>query len=123
MSSAVQLVRKHPVSLIQGKIEVFDTLRGKGDRRISRNPAGFLVQSIRQDYAPPTGLGHIAIPSRAKDTPGKSKPEYPRGKAAQGMFHVEPSLISEILDNLPPSERGELEAIAVSQARGIAVDG
>jgi len=122
-SSAVQLVRKHSASLIQGKIEVFDALRGKGDRRISRNPAGFLVQSIRHDYAPPANLGQIAIPSRAKDTPAKSKPRRPNGKAAQGMFHVEPSPVAEILAGLSMSERAELEASAVTRARGIPADG
>ncbi len=50
-SAAVQLVREHAADLIEGKIAVFDALRQKDDRRISRNPAGFLVQSIRKDYA------------------------------------------------------------------------
>lgn len=57
------------------------------------------------------------------DTPAKSKPRRPRGKDAQGIFHVEPSPNTEILDGLSTSERAELEAIAVMQARGIPADG
>ena len=127
MSSAVQLVRKHSANLIQGKIEVFDTLRRKGDRRISRSPAGFLVQSIRHEYGPPAGLEQKASganPSRANVTLTRtSKPRRSKPLAAQGLFHVEPSPITEILSNLSPSERAELEASAILQARGIAVDG
>jgi hypothetical protein len=122
-SSAAQLACQHAADLIQGKIEVFDALREKGDRRISRNPAGFLVQSVRQDYSPPAGLGQIAIPSRAKDTPAKSKPRRPRGKAAQGTFHVGPSPVVEILACLSMSERVEREASAVMRTHGIPADG
>jgi hypothetical protein len=127
MSSAAQLVRKHPANLILGKIEVFDTLRGKGDRRISRNPAGFLVQSIRDDYAPPTGLEQktsSANPCNTNVTPiRKGKSMRSKAPTPQGLFHIEPSPIIEILANLSPSERAEIEAIAVIQARGIPVDG
>ena len=59
-SAAVQLVREHAADLVESKIAVFDALRQKDDRRISRNPAGFLVQSIRDDYVPPAGFGQKA---------------------------------------------------------------
>ena len=38
---------------IQQQIEIFDWLRGGNDSKIARNPAGFLVASIKGEYAPP----------------------------------------------------------------------
>ena len=54
-SSAVRLVRDYPAELIEAKLQVFDQLAGRRDARISKNPAGYLVQSIRKDYVPPAG--------------------------------------------------------------------
>jgi hypothetical protein len=42
---------------------------------------------------------------------------------AQKMFHVELSPVAEILAGLSMSERAELEASAVTRARGIPADG
>jgi hypothetical protein len=55
-TSAVDLVRKYPADAINAKLAVFDALRRTGDRRVSRNPPGYLVRSIREDYVPPVGL-------------------------------------------------------------------
>ncbi|NLE61991.1 MAG: hypothetical protein GX616_26850, partial [Planctomycetes bacterium] len=73
-SAASQLVREHAADLIRGKIAVFDTLQEKRDRRISQNPAGFLVQSIRKDYAPPAGLGNRAWCAGASQPAGQKDP-------------------------------------------------
>ena len=54
------LVRQYPVARIAEKLAVFDALVARSDRRLARNPAGYLVQSIRDDYAPPPGV----LPSR-----------------------------------------------------------
>ena len=55
-TSAVRLVREHPADVINAKLAVFDALRRAGDRRVSRNPPGYLVKSIREDYVTPVGL-------------------------------------------------------------------
>ena len=41
---------------IPSKLEVFDFLAENNDKRLSHNPGGYLVQSIRDDYAPPKGF-------------------------------------------------------------------
>jgi hypothetical protein len=41
---------------MRAQLEVFDWLRGRKDRRVSVNPAGFLVDSIKSEYAPPSGF-------------------------------------------------------------------
>jgi hypothetical protein len=51
--SAQELVETHPSGRICTKIEVFDWLRRNQDKRVGKNPAGYLVASIRSDYQVP----------------------------------------------------------------------
>jgi len=51
--SAQELVDSHPPSRIRTKIEVFDWLLRNADKRVGKNPAGYLVASIRSDYQIP----------------------------------------------------------------------
>jgi hypothetical protein len=51
--TAQELVDGHPPSRIRTKIEVFDWLLRNADKRVGKNPAGYLVASIRLDYQVP----------------------------------------------------------------------
>jgi hypothetical protein len=51
--SAQELVEAHPSTRIRTKIEVFDWLIRNEDKRVGKNPAGYLVASIRSDYQAP----------------------------------------------------------------------
>jgi Replication initiator protein A len=51
--TAAELVEAHPASRIHTKIEVFDWLLRNEDKRVGKNPAGYLVASIRADYQAP----------------------------------------------------------------------
>jgi hypothetical protein len=53
---AAELVLSHPADRIQLKLEVFDWLVERKDKRVSKNPAGYLAESIRKDYATPRGF-------------------------------------------------------------------
>ncbi|MDG3008247.1 replication initiator protein A [Paludisphaera mucosa] len=53
---AAELALNHPADSIQGKIEVFDWLVERRDKRVSKNPAGYLAESIRKDYTAPRGF-------------------------------------------------------------------
>ncbi len=55
-ATATELVAAHPAERLRVKLEVFDWLVANGSGLVSRNPAGYLVQSIRDDYAPPKGF-------------------------------------------------------------------
>ena len=55
-STAAELMRQCDTQAVAAKIEVFDWMAGRKDKRIQRNPAGYPVESIRQDYAPPKGF-------------------------------------------------------------------
>ena len=126
-SSATQLVREHAADLIEGKIAVFDALRQGRDRRISQNPAGFLVQSIRNDYAPPASLTRQGDSSNAcrHSSPVENAGVVlsPKPRIRPKVCHVEKSPVAEYLSRLSASDRAELEAKAILQARGLPATG
>ena len=53
--SALDLATRHQAEGITAKIEVFDWLVAKTDKRVAKSPAGYLVKSINDDYALPKG--------------------------------------------------------------------
>ncbi|ADV64313.1 hypothetical protein Isop_3757 (plasmid) [Isosphaera pallida ATCC 43644] len=53
---AAELALHHPPDQLDAKLEVFDWLVERGDKRVSKSPSGYLVASIRQNYAPPRGF-------------------------------------------------------------------
>lgn len=53
---AAEIALSYPADRIQLKLEVFDWLVERGDKRVSKNPAGYLAESIRKDYAAPRGF-------------------------------------------------------------------
>ena len=52
--TALELVETHSPARIRTKLEVFDWLLRNEDRRVGKNPAGYLVVSIRSDYQAPS---------------------------------------------------------------------
>ena len=62
-SAAARTVESFPVDRIKRQVKVFDWLvRGK-DAKVSRNPAGFLVASIKGEYGPPNGYSAQKLPA------------------------------------------------------------
>ena len=55
-TTARELVGQSSAETLGVKIEVFDWLGEKKDQKIKTNPAGYLVDSIRKNYAPPKGF-------------------------------------------------------------------
>ena len=51
--TALELVERYMPDLIRSKVAIFDWLEGRGDRRLAKNPAGYLIASIRRDYQAP----------------------------------------------------------------------
>jgi hypothetical protein len=69
--TAQELVETHAPSRIRTKLEVFDWLLRNEDRRVGKNPAGYLVVSIRSDYQAP---GDYQTPG------GQAKPAADKAK-------------------------------------------
>lgn len=52
-STASQTVKHYPEERIRSQLEVFDWFVAQKDPKVFRNPAGFLISSIKSEYAPP----------------------------------------------------------------------
>jgi hypothetical protein len=128
VSTAVRLVRDFPAEQIQAKVEVFDAMSKQRNSGTLRNPAGFLVQSIRDNYVSPAGLEpnvrrHIAVLRPAETR--KSARNAARSKVSDisGLYHVEQLPFAEYLTRLSSTERRELEELAITNAHRIPAAG
>jgi hypothetical protein len=113
-SVATELVRDYPQELIEMQTEVLERLQQAKERESIRNPAGYLVKSIRDGYAPPANL-------RPKKTPLKiakeGKPEQPAPKDP-AQVQIEAYLLS--LSNV---ELDSLEHVGLEHAEAPLADG
>lgn len=118
--TAAELLRNHPADTIEAKVEVFDWLKEKKDRRIAKSPAGYLVKSIRDDYAAPEGftpraererLADLARQQRAAEA---SKAWKKQEEAKREREETEQ--IAAYRKAMTPEELATLEADALAQA-------
>lgn len=72
-ATASALVSAFSESHVRVKVEAFDWLLSRGDRRVSKNPAGYLTESIRKDYAPPKGFEPLADRQAREATNNRSQ--------------------------------------------------
>jgi Replication initiator protein A len=115
---AVELVQRHPAEFVQLKLEEFDWLVKNQDKRVGKNPAGYLVSSIRSDYqAPPEftaaeaktkAAGKAAERARQvveddRKQRRKAKDEADRSKAREAMLR-------ERWERLPEADRAAIVA-------------
>jgi hypothetical protein len=70
--AAADLIAAHPPARVRTKIEVFDWLVKNQDKRIGKNPAGYLVASIRSDYQDPGDFAEAGAKSRAAKAEGEA---------------------------------------------------
>jgi hypothetical protein len=121
--SAQELAEAHPADQIRAKIEVFDWLSRNGDRRIGKNPAGYLVASIRKDYqAPgdyPTQNSRGAL-AEAGD-PGWSN--LARQRAAEDaqvlLDRAREAKLRDLWERLPDAEREAILAMVNAENPGV----
>ncbi len=55
-STAAELTEAFPAEHVQARLEAFDWLVEKKDKRISQSPGGYLADSIRKGYSTPKGF-------------------------------------------------------------------
>lgn len=85
---ARELVDAHPAHRVQAKVEVFDWLIRNEDKRVAKNPAGYLVASIRADYQAPEDY---QPPAESKAKPKtRAKAAKPKAKAAKAKTTTAP---------------------------------
>lgn len=126
--AAARLVRDYPADRVDAQIKVFDRLSARGDVRVSRNPAGYLVESIRRDYVPPPGFGQepragvlLTAASDGRGTRGSGPAE--RASAGESYDDLERSRVEVYLSSLTLDKRSETVREAIAKARGIPAEG
>ncbi|WZP01252.1 replication initiator protein A (plasmid) [Isosphaeraceae bacterium EP7] len=113
---ATELAAGPHAGRVRSKLEAFDRLAAVKDRRIARNPAGYLVKSIEDDYAPPAGFGPPpGLAAAASESPPRdSGAELRRAEMAQECAIR--ARIAAHWEALPPADRERLDAEALSLA-------
>jgi hypothetical protein len=119
-TTADDLAQRHPAERIEAKIEVFDWLTEKKDKRIEKSPAGYLVKSIASDYAMPKGFVSRAERERkaeAKRQADRKAAEVCRHEQEQAARdRTERQAIDAYWESLTPEQQAELDAAAATLA-------
>ena len=120
-ATAAELAGSKPEQLIRERIEMFDWLTEKQDKRVSKNPAGYLAESIRKGYAAPKGFESKADRERKRDAEleRRRKTEEAKRRAEaeqQAREEAEQARIKNYLESLTSEERAALESEALAKA-------
>jgi hypothetical protein len=116
---AKRLVGEHQAKHIDEKVQVFDRLRKDNDKRISRNPSGYLVRSIIDDYDPP---------KQKKVTPKRKASETSERRSQASIVNsriqnAKEKRVDAYLNRLSDTERLKMEEEAISCASPLQLKG
>lgn len=119
--TADDLVEAFPPDRINRQLEIFDWLSASKDKRVSKSPAGYLVESIRNDYAAPKGFQSKADreKKRAADEERTRRIAEAKQRAEReqkAREEAEQARIAAYLATLTADECEALEAEAVAKA-------
>lgn len=111
---AKSLIRQFPPERIQEKIQLLDWLCARNDSRVSKSPAGFLVEAIRRDFPMPRDF-----------TSTRRKCQKPRNLVLSHSTDMNPASnaadqnsakVDAHWEALSPAQQTQLEAQAVEAA-------
>ena len=120
-ATAAELVGSFPAEQVRARVEAFDWLTAKKDRRISTSPGGYLAASIRQGYAAPKGFESQADRAHrlAAEAEGRRQAEAAKRQAEaeqRAREQAERVRIDGYWDGLSPAARAALTADALARA-------
>lgn len=120
---ASELVEAYPDSRIRAKVEVFDWLVEHGDKRVGKNPAGYLVSSIRADYQAPAEYQPPAEAERLAEAE-RSAAEAERRRRRQARLEAEAARAREAVirsrwESLPEARRDEIATLVKAENPGL----
>lgn len=115
---AAELTTSYPEERIAEKLELQDWLMERKDKRIEKNPAGYLVAAIRDDYTPPKGFESKAVREAKRQAAAERKAKAEaRAKAVEDQREKakleRERPLREYLERLTPEEQTTLERDAV----------
>jgi hypothetical protein len=118
-AAAAELRGAFPADHIRARIEAFDWLATRKDRRISKNPGGYLADSIRKGYAAPKGFEPEADRARRLEAEeGRRRAQVEaRSQGRQeerARQETQQARVAAYWDALGPAEREALEARALA---------
>ena len=119
-ATAVELVQRYQAEMMEAKLEVFDWLMEKQDKRVAKSPAGYLVKSINDDYATPKGFVSKAERQQQKEAQSASERQAAEGRRRQqeqeAREKAERQAIAAYWESLTPEQQAELDAASIAQA-------
>ena len=126
-ATADELVQRRPAEPIAAKIEIFDWLMEKQDKRVAKSPAGYLVKSVLDDYAAPKGFVSKAERRRrdeARQAEDRQAAEERRRKLGRDASERRLRKLAENrLAAMTPGELAELDAESKAAAAPDALAG
>lgn len=119
--TAAELVASHPAEHIRERLEMFDWLSEKKDKRVSKSPGGYLAESIRKGYVAPKGFESKAVieQRRNAELERKRKAEESKRRAEaeeKAREAAEQARIAAYLETLTADEREALQTEAIAKA-------
>jgi hypothetical protein len=119
-TKADELFASYPEARLREKIDIFDWLARTADRRIHRNPGGWLRKAIEDDYTAPKGYENAATREerqRACQEEQRYQAETSRAKREQQRnAKQELGSVDAYIAALAPQSRAALEAEALAWA-------
>ena len=126
---ATSLVRESDESLIHQKLDTFDRLRREGSKNVSKNPPGYLVNSIRKNYQPgqqpatkTVGEGRSVGSMSQKGTKTPQSPVKQSDKRARAEKAMQQK-VTAYRSQLSPDDALQLEKEAFEKAASVSLDG
>jgi hypothetical protein len=117
---AAELAATYSGEALQLKIDVFDWLMEKQDKRVAKSPAGYLVKAITEDYALPKGFVSKAERQRQEDARQAKERQAAdarrRQKEEEARERADKKAIAAYWESLTPEQQAELDAGANAAA-------
>lgn len=118
---AKELVATFAENRIREKIAMLDWLLMKGGERSPKNPAGYLMAAIREDYQPPQDFGNQRVVPNSEKTMAPSK-QAKAQLAAEQLAQTRLDKARNYFLGLSESEQHEVEAQAIANGNRFRVD-
>jgi hypothetical protein len=119
-AKARELVGQYPTGRIGEKLDVFDWLLAKQDKRLQKSPAGYLVKSIEDDYAAPKGFVSRADRQKReearREAERRAAEERSRRQEEEDRLRAEREAIDAYWNALTPRQQAELDAASRAEA-------